>query len=277
MRSVTALAIAATIALAIVTVGDEAKAQDDYGDLLGGFDDEFDAAELDPVEDPIPAWLAVLPFGEVIHERVDLSGSIAAGATYNYIAHSVPHGDDPDRLTSYGNLSRLDLDGLLQLDVDLPGEWQARAEVLGWYDFVYRIKGRGNYGGEVLDVYEWQVDSGEVYVAGPIHRSLDLTLGRKIVNWGRSDTFRVVDVVNPLDEKEPGLVDIEDLRRPRAMAKLDAQTGPWSASFLVLFENRYSRLPPQGSDFLPRSIVVPTCIPGDLQGYPDRRSQRFHE
>ena len=74
-----------------------------------------------------------------------------------------------------------------------------RTEVLGWYDFAYRINGRADYNGAVLDVYEWQVDSGEAYLAGPIAEKFDLTIGRKVVNWGRSDTFRVVDVVNPLD------------------------------------------------------------------------------
>lgn len=227
----------------------DASADEDLDDLMGGFDDDFDASEIEMPDDEIPPWLAALPFGEVIHERVDLSGSIAAGATYNYLNKRVRHGDEPDRFTKYNGLSRLDLDGFLQLDVELPGDWLVRAEALGWYDFVYRINGRGRYGGEVLDVYEWQVDSGEVYASGPVVDKLDLTVGRKIVNWGRSDTFRVVDVVNALDEKEPGLVDIEDLRRPVTMAKADVQSGPWSAQFLVIPEFRYSRLPPPGSDF----------------------------
>jgi hypothetical protein len=226
-------------------------AEDDLDDLMGGFDDEFDASELDSMDAETPAWLAALPYGEDIAERVDLSGSLAVGAAFGYLGNRVPHGDEAGRFSEYGNLTRLDLDGFLQLDVDLPREWLLRAEALGWYDFVYRIKGRSDYGGEVLDVYEWQVDSGEVYIAGPIHDKVDLTIGRKIVNWGRSDTFRVVDVVNPLDNKEPGLVDIEDLRRPKAMVKLDAQTGPWSAQFLVIPEARFDRQPPLGSEFFP--------------------------
>lgn len=228
-----------------------AAEDDDLEDMMGGFDDDFDASEIEDLDDETPGWLAALPFGEVLDERVDLSGSIGVGVEYSYLDHSVPHGDEPGRLTSYGNLTRLDLDGFLQLDVRLPADWLIRAEALGWYDFVYRIKGRGDYGGEVLDVYEWQVDTGEVYIAGPLHDNVDLTVGRKIVNWGRSDTFRVVDVVNPLDNKTPGLVDIEDLRRPKAMVKLDVQKGPWSGQFLVIPESRYDRQPPFGSDFFP--------------------------
>jgi hypothetical protein len=233
---------------------------DDEGDdLLGGFDDDFDAASIGTSEDAPPAWLAALPFGETLYERVDLGGSLTLGAVYAYLDHKVPHGDEVGRSTNWSNLTRLDLDGLLRVDVRLPRDWTARAELVGWYDFVYRIKGRGNYGGAVLDVYEWQVDSGEAYVSGPLHPNLDLTVGRKIVNWGRSDTFRVVDVVNPLDNKEPGLVDIEDLRRPVTMLKLDAISGPWSAQLLVVPEFRYDRNPPIGSDFFPK-VPRPTAL-----------------
>ncbi len=260
------------IALPTVVLGLPARAEseeprrdrDGYEDLLGGFDDDFDAAELEPLESPMPGWLEALPFGRMLYERVDLGGTLAAGASYSYLDHIVAHGDEPGRSSSFSNLTRLDLDFLLRVDIELPAQWRIRAEALGWYDFAYWLKGRGNFGGEVLDVYEWQVDSGEVYLAGPLHPNVDLTIGRKIVNWGRSDTFRVVDVVNPLDNKEPGLVDIEDLRRPRTMIKLDAQAGPWSTTLLVIPESRFDRQPPVGSDFFP-----------DLSGLPPALRQAF--
>ncbi len=226
---------------------------------MGGFEEEFDETQLGD-ESEAPAWLTRLPFGGWLHENVDLSGSLATGIVASYLDHDAPHGDRPTEVggpgqlgrdSDFGGLTRLDLDGYLQLDVQLPRDWQLRAEALGWYDFAYRLKGRGDYGGPVLDVYEWQIDAGEVFAAGPIHENIDLTIGRKIVNWGRSDTFRIVDVVNPLDNKEPGLVDIEDLRRPRGMAKLDASKGPWSAEAILVFETRFDRNPPPGSDFYP--------------------------
>jgi hypothetical protein len=248
-RRLRASSIAALIFSAVLISVGPALAQDDVDDLMGGFDDDFDVSEIEGGGDEIHPWLAALPQGEWIAENVDLSGSLETGAVYNYLDHDVEHGDQPGRRTQYGNLSRLDLDGFLQLDVQLPHDWLLRGEALGWYDFVYRAKGRGQYGGAVLDVYEWQVDSGEVYASGPLTEKVDLTLGRKVVNWGRSDTFRIVDVVNPLDNKEPGLVDIEDLRRPRTMVKLDATSGPWSGTLLVIPEHRYDRQPPLGSEF----------------------------
>ena len=248
--------------------GNPSFADDEEDDLMGGFDDDFDMADLDSMEDEVPGWLAALPFGEALYENVDISGSIATGGVWNYLSHTAPDGQGGT--TDFGGLSRLDLDGFLQVDVQLPGEWKIRAEALAWYDFVYQIQGRRDYNGAVLDVYEWQVDTGEVYLTGPLHDNLDITIGRKVINWGRSDTFRVVDVVNPLDNKEPGLVDIEDLRRAKAMVKLDATSGPWSAQLLVIPEHRYDRQPPIGSDFVSEKSVLLGQIDGrsDFSGTP---------
>lgn len=256
--------LALGVCLATLITLDAIAQDDDLDDLMGGFDDGFDISEHVEDEEPPPAWLTALPGGAWIFENVDLSGSIATGAEWSYLSHTVS--DGLGGTTDYGGLTRLDLDGTLQLDVKLPAEWRIRAEALAWYDFAYRINGRADYNGAVLDVYEWQVDSGEVYIAGPIHPNVDLAVGRKIVNWGRSDTFRVVDVVNPLDNKEPGLVDIEDLRRARAMVKVDVQSGPWSAQFLVVPEHRYGRFPPPGSDFIPDAFTDPALGGGGLAG-----------
>lgn len=280
-RTLGALLLALALCVSSQLADAQTASEEDLDDLMGGFDDDSESAEVEQIEekpdadDAPPAWLAKLPFGDFLSQHVVLSGSLGAGSVYSYLDHSVPHGDEPGRTSHYGNWTRLDLDGFLQLDVHLPGDWMMRAEALGWYDFAYRIRGRGDYAGAVLDAYEWQVDTGEVYLTGPLLENVDLTVGRKIVNWGRSDTFRVVDVINPLDNKEPGLVDIEDLRRPRTMVKLDGNAGPWSAQFLVIPENRYDRDPPRGSDFRPPPSLVQAALPpptidgrSDFEGMP---------
>lgn len=257
MRAAIRFALACMTASFAILHSVASVAQEDLDDLMGGFDDDFDVSSIEDSEPERPVWIDKLPYGEWISQNVDLSGSLAAGSTYSYLDHSVPNGRSPTGTTHYGGLTRLDLDGFLQLDVQLPAKWLLRAEAVGWYDFAYVIKGRSEYDTAVLDVYEWQVDTGELYLSGPLHPNVDLTVGRKIVNWGRSDTFRVVDVINPLDQKEPGLVDIEDLRRPVTMVKLDAASGPWSGQLLVIPEHRYDRLPPRGSDYYPDQSGLP--------------------
>ncbi len=55
-------------------------------------------------------------------------------------------------------------------------------------------------------------------------------VGRQIVIWGRSESLRVLDVLNPLDNREAGRVDIEDLRRPLAMVRVDAYQKLWDGA-----------------------------------------------
>lgn len=243
-----------------------AHADEDLDDLMGGFDDDFDVSIIEDEDEGPPAWLLELPGGEWAWENVDIGGSLAGGVVWSYHGRSVADSEGSGGRTDQDGLSRLDLDGMLQVDVQLPHDWLARVELIAWYDFSYQIRGRRDFNAAVLDVYEWQIDSGEVYLAGPLGLGFDLTIGRKIVNWGRSDTFRIVDVVNPLDNKEPGLVDIEDLRRPRAMVKVDYVNGPWSAQVLVIPEHRYDRQPPPGSDFIPDVFTAPAGGGGGLAG-----------
>ena len=87
------LALTAIWALSLTLCG-VASAEDDLDDLMGGFDDDFDASEIGSQDEEIHPWLAALPFGDVLAERVDLSGSLSSGVVYNYRPHSVTHGDD---------------------------------------------------------------------------------------------------------------------------------------------------------------------------------------
>ena len=167
---------------------------DDPGDL-GGFDDE-DGFELD---------LAAEPTAPVLPERWwDLDGSIGISSSINYLSHNSSGGDDmlPDDYTGVSRLrARLDL----ELDAELPHEWQLRVSPYVWYDFSYLINGLSNFSGPVLEAYEWEGDFQDSYLEGPLLDPLDLKVGRQVVNWGRSDTLRVLDVLNPLDNREPPL------------------------------------------------------------------------
>jgi len=123
----------------------------------------------------------------------------------------------------------------------------------------------------VLKVYEWEADLQEVWIQGSVAPAVDLKIGRQIVNWGRSDTLRVLDVLNPLDNREPGLTDIEDLRRPVMMLKADAFYRAWVLSLIAIPEIRFSKNPPIGSDFAPvlaslgelATFVAPENVPSE--------------
>jgi hypothetical protein len=230
---------------------------DDLDDVLGGFDDEPLSTPDGGLDDVLGGFDDDdLGEGRAEPERSflrgsfwELTGSVSIGSSFNYLEHSAFAGIDKE--TDYFGLQRLRTRLNLQLDLDLPRGWRGRLAGFGFYDWAYLANGRSEYTDDVLDLYEWEVDFQEVWVQGSLLDDLDLKLGRQIVNWGRSDSLRVLDVLNPLDNREPGLVDLEDLRRPVTMLKTDYYRGKWALSLIAIPEIRFSLTPPFGSDFAP--------------------------
>jgi hypothetical protein len=266
-----ARALLALLLSAFLTAGGapEARGEEDLDAILGGFDDEpggssGGSAEDDDIDDVLGGFDDDLEAGEapsiseVAEDRFwELTGSVSLGGSVNYLKHDAFAG--PGRSTDYGGLQRLRTRLNLQLDVDLPFDWKGRIAGFGFYDWAYLANGRNGYTEDVLDLYEWEVDFQEVWVQGSLLDDLDLKVGRQIVNWGRSDSLRVLDVLNPLDNREPGLVDIEDLRRPVTMLKADYYLGSWALSAIAIPEIRFSLNPPLGSDFAPVTSSLGTA------------------
>lgn len=202
--------------------------------LLEGFGDGATAtAHLEthhqPVEPESPA---------------DLSGSAVLSSAYNIRDHESYDGTD------WHGLSKLRTRLNLQYDHKWSDTWQSRVSGYGFYDWAYEIQGRSRYTDEVLDDYEHEGEWQEVWVRGKLDEKVDLKAGRQVVNWGRADSLRVLDVLNPLDNREPGIADIEDLRLPVTMVKTDwFLADHWQASFILIPEARFSKNPPRGSDF----------------------------
>jgi hypothetical protein len=58
-------------------------------------------------------------------------------------------------------------------------------------------------------------------------KELGLKLGRQQIIWGRTDLFRVLDVVNPVDYSRNNIYDeLEDIRMPMWMLETELRTGP---------------------------------------------------
>ncbi len=162
-------------------------------DVLGGF------------EDAGPARKAEVPREPVKPSAVDLNGSVAVSAVSNIHQHQSAQGTD------YSGLSRLRFTLDLNLDAKFSKSWDATVRGRGFYDGAYSIRGRGEYTDQVISSLESEAELREAFIRGKVLPSLDLKLGRQIVVWGKSDNLRVTDVLNPLDNREPGMVEIEDL------------------------------------------------------------------
>jgi hypothetical protein len=126
-----------------------------------------------------------------------------------------------------------------------------------YYDAIYAIKGSKKFTQDELDEMQSEIELFDAYIEVSLTDSMDIKIGRQVVVWGRSDTLRVTDVLNPLDNRIPGLVDIEYLRLPVTMAKFDYFIGDWRFTPIAILEQRFSKNPPYGSMFYPVSFRVP--------------------
>ncbi|MBW2618502.1 MAG: DUF1302 family protein [Deltaproteobacteria bacterium] len=220
----------------------------DLEDVLDQFGDQApEAGQADATSGaspnilPRPSWL-------------DLNGGISLLGVCN-LAHQAPQAGQTD----HRGLSSLRARASLEADVRLSLSWRARASGHAFYDLAYAIRGREDYTDQVLDEYEQEVELDEAYIQGSLLPQVDIKVGRQIVVWGKSDNLRVTDILNPIDNRRLGLTDIEELRLPVAMTRLDAYLGPWDLCGLVIHEVRFNKTPVYGSDFYP----APTPAPED--------------
>lgn len=213
-----------------------ALADDSMDDLMGGFDD------IDAVVDTVPVNPTEAQSAPAEPGMWDVGGMLSASASYNLRDHRSTTGTD------YGGLSKLRLRGLLTIDGRLGGGWRSNVDISAWQDLAYAYR-EADYTQDVIDAYEKELEILDGWVAGALTASTDIKLGRQVAVWGFADNLRVLDILNPLDNLEPGLADIEDLRRPVGMLRIDQYAGPWRLSAHVTPEHRFSRNPPFGSDF----------------------------
>ncbi len=219
---------------------DEPAAVDSIDSVLQGFDSGDDATALPQLGDTKRA------------RNWQLGGSLTLSASYNYAQQPPATGK-----TDYRGLSRLRSKLNLSVDGKLGKRWQLHSDGFAYYDALYDIRDDNAYSDEVIDNYREETELGEAWLQGKLGSQTDLKLGRQIVVWGKSDNIRITDILNPLDNREPGMVDIQDLRLPLAMARLDFYTGNWGITALVIPEIRFNKNPPYGSDFYPFATPMP--------------------
>ena len=210
-------------------------------EALSGFDEQSDIEGLVVNDEAQPSWY-------------NMYGYLSFLGAYNY-AQSGPLTAVPgDKQMDFSGLSRARSKLDVALEMKHTKRWKSRIEVMGWYDSAWAIHGRENYTQDLLDTYEYFYDIKDAYIQGTLSDSLDIKIGRQVVIWGKSDSIRITDVINPLDNREPGIVDIKDLRLSEVMSKLDYYFGDYGLSAIIIHEPRLEIEPAFGSDYRPRDI-----------------------
>ncbi|MYA87813.1 MAG: hypothetical protein F4X97_05085 [Boseongicola sp. SB0662_bin_57] len=227
---------------------------DDILTALEGFDTDVGPASRQPPPPEQPP--ARLRFGARVSHRLVIN-----------VAHDAPPPSGVDHRGLSSMQSRLDIEA----DVRLGSAWKARVEGHFWLDPVAGpANGEAGRSSEFSDAYGREAEIDEFFLKGPASGNLDLTVGRQILAWGRSDLFRVTDVLNPVDNRLPGLTDIKDHRLPVTALRLDRYADPWSISMIAIPERRFDKLPVPGSDFFVGTEALPQrTTPDNAFGVPE--------
>ena len=168
-----------------------------------------------------------------------LTGKFTEQVAYSYSGNS-PH----DKFTSLKSSLLLDYDHKFE------NGWRIKTNAKWYYDAIYDLRDV-HYSSDELKEQRHETELFDAYVEGSLTENLDIKAGRQVVVWGRSDTIRITDVLNPLDNRRPGMVDIEDLRLPVGIVKADYFLGDWRVTPIAIIEQRFSKNPAFGSAFNP--------------------------
>ncbi len=215
---------------------------DETNDEIEGFSEDEPVETAAEVETPRPSDFT-------------LGGNIAFKTSVGYIKHEVDGSD-------YTGFNQAQSALYLQFDGKLSDDWKLRISGDAFYDAIYDLRSHEDYRQEVLDDYRTQLRLDDTYIQGRLTSDLDLKAGRQVVVWGKSDNIRITDVINPLDNRLPGMTDIEDLRLSVGMLKLDYYTGQWNLSGMIIPENRIMTEATPRGEFFPVDTVF--SVPGGI-------------
>ncbi|MCD6432501.1 MAG: DUF1302 domain-containing protein [Sulfurimonas sp.] len=233
-------------------------ANENIDDDLGGFttenEVEDESADLEGFGDDedIADSKETTPYAKTEEELFTLSGDLAFKTSAGYLKHRVDG-------IEYSGINQAQTSLYLQLDSKLSDSWKVRISGDMFYDAIYDIYSTNDYRDDILDAYKTQIRLDDTYIQGRLTNNIDLKIGRQIVVWGKSDSIRVTDVINPLDNRTPGMTDIEDLRLSVGMAKLDYYLGMWNLSAMVIGESRIMLEAAPRGEFFPVEAVFPVA------------------
>ena len=225
---------------------------------LEGFGDEEESSDLDGFGDgEIIAVQETAPEVQKRELMFSLSGDLAFKTSYGYKDHEVKAHQSDAQAIDYSGFNQAQTALYLQVDGKLSDNWKMRVGLDAYYDAIHNLHPSNNYNNDTLDTYKTQLMLTDAYVQGRLTNDIDLKVGRQIVVWGKSDSIRITDVINPLDNRLPGMTDIEDLRLSVGMAKFDYYIGQWNFSAMAIGESRVMLEAAPRSEFFPVDNIFP--------------------
>ncbi len=131
------------------------------------------------------------------------------------------------------------------------------------YDLAYQHD-RDSYDDPTLDEYESLLLGREMF-AGLSYDVLDITFGRQIVAWGEGIVLSPIDVVNPRDDREPYLVDLDDMRIAVLATRVGLFLGDHRLESMIVHESYFGLRPPPLAPYSPfRQLILDDPTYGPL-------------
>ena len=209
----------------------------DLDDIL----DSFEEDEVFFIEEPkVPL--------ENLQSPWQVSGKVSLYSNYAYdhgTAASLPYKN---------NLSRLQAKTRVEVDYEGSKTSRAHAEMDYDYDLAYRLNGRNNYPTAALDAYESNLELGSFWWQSSLTPNLDIKLGRQKMVQGSADMLRINDTVNSLDNRYPGLTQLQDLRLPVALTRFDYYLKDWQLTAAMQHEVRAPKAATVGVDVVSSTL-----------------------
>lgn len=229
-------------------------AEDSFEDDIAGFEEEetesIDTSNTSSKE-PAISSKTVSSTVDILKSIFSLGGSIGLKSAINVNA------DKPkDNEIDYSGLSMLQASLYLNLKINLGTGRYIYASGHEFYDALYHIKDRNLYSKEYLDLYEQELKLDELYISVNLLPFLTISSGRQTIVWGNGDMFQVVDCINPLDLRTPGMVDIRDMRQPLFLSRIALNLNKFIAEAIVTHESAFNITPVAGSSFYPYPLTI---------------------
>ncbi|MDH5559565.1 MAG: hypothetical protein OEY59_01760 [Deltaproteobacteria bacterium] len=129
--------------------------------------------------------------------------------------------------------------------------WKLVFNLNSFYDASYSKRGRDNFTPETLETYENETEIRDFYFEGPISDWLRIKSGNQVIAWGQSDVGQIIDMANPRDLRELGMVDLEDARLPVVATKFTSSVSSIELNLVAIHQIKPNKVATKGSEFDP--------------------------
>lgn len=185
-------------------------------------------------------------------ESIEPQSWFINGFVKQQLAYAVQNQDaDFPFSREYPGISQFRTSASLDVQGSLFGLGNFRIGCNGFYDLYYHHIGTDEVSLEEYRDQSREFEWGEVYANIEPIENVWFKFGRQIIAWGESDYTQILNLANPLDNRDFGLLDIEVAQLPVWATKVSIVGKRWGTDLALIHKFRSNKLATEGADFDP--------------------------